>query len=126
MKLDDLKKKAEKDLHIDNSELDIKSVQLPYITGDWLKILNEEGTAGFDLSSNNIKVYKIHEFHGCYMRRIKLKQVIIPETNLKDAVLSKEQLNKIKIIPVKHFSDIIEHAFIGEGKELLIKTLKGE
>jgi len=42
MTLDDIKKKAEKDTHINPSELDVKSIQLPYITSEWLKILNEE------------------------------------------------------------------------------------
>lgn len=53
----------------------------------------------------------------------KLKQVIVPEANLKDVVLTEEQRSKIKIIPAKHFSDIIEHVF-GEGKELLIEEMR--
>lgn len=56
MLLADIKIKAEKDLHIDASELDLKSVTLPYITGDWLKILNEEALKLKKISAEHDKL----------------------------------------------------------------------
>ena len=53
------------------------------------------------------------------------KEVILPKSNLGDVVLSKEKLNKIKIIPVSTLSDVIENAFVkSTNKTKLLTSLK--
>ncbi len=37
-----------------------------------------------------------------------LKKVIIPESNVKDIQIEKEQLDKIKIVPVKHIGEVLK------------------
>ena len=49
-----------------------------------------------------------------------LKQVIVPKKNYNDLVLSKEQLEKIKIIPVERFSEVLKNALIWEGKNKIV------
>ena len=51
-----------------------------------------------------------------------LKQVIVPEVNLNDIVLSRN--SKIKIIPVKNIADVLKHALIWKGKEKILKSLQ--
>jgi len=46
-----------------------------------------------------------------------IKQVIIPKTNEKDLVLSKEQLEKIKIIPVNTIYEVWKYALVWEAKD---------
>ena len=54
-----------------------------------------------------------------------LKQVIIPKSNEKDIVLSKENLEKIKIISVTNIKEALKHALVWKGKhKLLDKILK--
>ncbi|MCR4335683.1 MAG: ATP-dependent protease LonB [archaeon] len=53
------------------------------------------------------------------------KEVIIPYSNLADVVLSEERLKKVKIIPVKNLSEVLEHAFVkGAEKTKLLTSLK--
>ena len=55
----------------------------------------------------------------------KIKKVIIPYSNKDDVVLSKKDLNKIEIVPVKTIYEVIEHSLKdGKKKEELIKKLK--
>jgi ATP-dependent Lon protease len=44
-----------------------------------------------------------------------MKRVIVPETNLKDIIINKEKLSKIKIIPVKTIKEVIKESL--EKKE---------
>ncbi len=53
-----------------------------------------------------------------------IEEIIIPYSNEKDIVLSKEAESKIKIIPVKNIKDVIEHAFIGNKKQLIFEKFK--
>jgi ATP-dependent Lon protease len=54
----------------------------------------------------------------------KIKTVLIPYTNKDDVVLSKEDLKKIEIIPVKTIKDVIKEAFDNSPqKEKLLKKL---
>ncbi len=55
-----------------------------------------------------------------------LKQVIIPKSNEQDLVLSKEQLNKIKVIPVSRIGEVWEHALVWNSvnKKILEKLKK--
>jgi len=50
-----------------------------------------------------------------------IKQVIVPKSNLNDIVLSKEKLNKIKIIPVEHISEVLKSALDWTGKKDILK-----
>ncbi|MFA4887439.1 MAG: ATP-dependent protease LonB, partial [Candidatus Nanoarchaeia archaeon] len=56
-----------------------------------------------------------------------LKEVIIPKSNEKDLVLSKEQLQKIKVIPVLRIEEVWEQAMVWKGskKKILAKLKKG-
>lgn len=40
-----------------------------------------------------------------------LKRVLVPESNMRDVVLSKSQQSQIKIIPVRNISDVLKSAF---------------
>jgi len=42
MNIDQLKEKAKKDLAIDTSNLDVCSVRIPYVSGEWMNFLNDE------------------------------------------------------------------------------------
>ncbi|MFH1391747.1 MAG: ATP-dependent protease LonB [Candidatus Diapherotrites archaeon] len=53
------------------------------------------------------------------------KEVIIPHSNLADVVLSDEKLKKVKIIPVKNLSEVLEYAFVkSTAKTKLLTSLK--
>ena len=49
-----------------------------------------------------------------------IKRVIVPESNMKDIILSKERLSKIKIIPVNTIKDVIKEALDMKGKKLTL------
>ncbi len=53
-----------------------------------------------------------------------LKNVIVPKSNEKDVILSKEQKEKIKIIPVSNIIEVIEQAFDWKNNKRLLQTLK--
>ena len=46
-----------------------------------------------------------------------IKTVIVPSTNLQDIIIDKEQLSRIKIIPVDTIEQVLEHALDWEGKK---------
>lgn len=53
------------------------------------------------------------------------KEVIIPKANWEDIVLPKEELKKIKIIPVSSLSEVLDNAFMkSEKKTRLLGNLK--
>jgi len=52
-----------------------------------------------------------------------IKKVIIPQTNLKDVVLSKENMKKIEIIPVNTIQEVLKNALDWSGKKDLLKKL---
>ncbi len=52
-----------------------------------------------------------------------LRQVIVPNSNLKDVVLSNGKTN-IELIPVKTITEVLEHALDWAGNEELLKQLK--
>ncbi len=53
------------------------------------------------------------------------KEVIIPRANYQDIVLPKEELKKIKIIPVSNLSEVLDNAFIKSDKKTkLLNSLK--
>ncbi len=53
-----------------------------------------------------------------------IKNVIIPKSNEKDVILSKEKLKNIKIIPVTNVKEVLREALIWKGKESIFKKLK--
>jgi len=53
-----------------------------------------------------------------------IKRVIIPKTNENDLILSKEQKEKIKIIPAETIKDVLKEALIWKGKESILKKIK--
>jgi ATP-dependent Lon protease len=66
-----------------------------------------------------------------------IKTVIVPKSNLQDIVLDKEQLSKVKIVPVESIEQVLEHAlewdgnkrikemiFNGKGKKSIINKKK--
>lgn len=52
-----------------------------------------------------------------------LKRVIIPEENMKDVLLEDKYVNKIEVIPVATFNDVLSHALVGASKEGLLRKL---
>lgn len=52
-----------------------------------------------------------------------IKRVIIPESNKKDIMLSKDILKKIKVIPTKRIEEVFKEALVWKGKERLLKRL---
>ena len=52
-----------------------------------------------------------------------IKKVIIPQTNLKDVVLSQENKKKIEVIPVNTIQEVLKHALDWSGKKDLLKKL---
>ncbi len=49
-----------------------------------------------------------------------IKRVIVPESNMKDIILDKKQLSKIKIIPVNTIKEVIKEAIDIKGKKLTL------
>ncbi len=52
-----------------------------------------------------------------------IKQVIVPQSNLQDIVLSKETLSKIKVVPVENIAQVLKHALDWRGKEAILKKI---
>lgn len=53
-----------------------------------------------------------------------IKRVIVPKTNEKDIILSPEDVNKIKIIPVSTIQEVLEEALDWKGKEEILNKIK--
>ena len=52
-----------------------------------------------------------------------IKRVIIPKTNEKDVLISKEVLKDLKIIPVSTIQEVLKEALIWKGKEKILKQI---
>ncbi|MGB9634912.1 MAG: S16 family serine protease, partial [Candidatus Micrarchaeia archaeon] len=53
-----------------------------------------------------------------------MREVIIPFSNREDVVLSKKKLKKVRIIPVKTFKEVLQHALRNSAKkQALLKML---
>ncbi len=52
-----------------------------------------------------------------------IKRVIVPKSNLQDIIIDKDQLKKIKIIPVEHIKDVLKEALIWNGKQNILKKI---
>jgi len=55
-----------------------------------------------------------------------IEYALVPKSNMEDIVIRKEVLKKIKIIPVKSITEVLEYALIWKGKEKIIKTIKSK
>ncbi len=53
-----------------------------------------------------------------------IEKVIVPRSNLKDIVVDKEKLRKIKIIPVSHVVEVLEEALDWKGKKDVLRRIK--
>lgn len=105
MNLDSLKTKADKDTKIDVESLDLKSIQLPYITSDWLKILNAEALhlKKLDADHNQLRGQKFHFFKNNYNVIIKsssdVNEYIRADDEFKKSLLTLQyQEEKVKFI----------------------------
>ncbi|MBI2106056.1 ATP-dependent protease LonB [Candidatus Woesearchaeota archaeon] len=55
-----------------------------------------------------------------------IKNLIVPKSNEKDIILSKENQAKINIIPVTRIEEVLKHALDWKGKEKILRKLNGE
>lgn len=53
-----------------------------------------------------------------------IKNVIIPKTNEKDIIISKENLKKINIMPVSTIYEVLENSLDWKGKEAVLKQIR--
>ncbi len=53
-----------------------------------------------------------------------IKCAIVPKANMEDIIISKDRLDKIKIIPVENIIQVLTHALNWEGKEKVLKAIK--
>lgn len=52
-----------------------------------------------------------------------IKNVIVPESNLKDIVIDKEKLSQIRIIPVQRIEDVLKESLVWKGKEAILNKI---
>ncbi|MFW6013728.1 MAG: ATP-dependent protease LonB [Nanoarchaeota archaeon] len=53
-----------------------------------------------------------------------IKHVIVPKSNLKDIIISKERLKKINIIPVGNIVEVLENAIDWKGHEKILEKIR--
>lgn len=55
-----------------------------------------------------------------------IKNIIVPRSNVKDIIISKDKLKKIKIIPVDNISQVLKESLDWKGKQAILrKIVKG-
>ncbi len=52
-----------------------------------------------------------------------VKNVIVPKTNLKDIIIDKDKMNKIKIIPVETIQDVLKVVLDWNGKQKILRQI---
>lgn len=52
-----------------------------------------------------------------------IKNIIVPESNLRDIVVDKKELSKVKIIPVHRIEDVLKEALVWKGKENILRKI---
>ena len=52
-----------------------------------------------------------------------IKNVIVPKTNLKDIIIDKDKINKIKIIPVETITDVLKVVLDWTGKQKILRQI---
>jgi len=55
-----------------------------------------------------------------------IKRAIIPQSNLKDVILSPQDRKKIKLIPVTTIQQVLKEALVWKGKESILKKIKSQ
>jgi Lon-like ATP-dependent protease len=53
-----------------------------------------------------------------------IKTVLVPHTNMKDIVLSDKMKKQVKLIPVEHITDVLEHAMVWSKKKKILTSIK--
>lgn len=53
-----------------------------------------------------------------------IKNIIVPKTNMKDIIVDKEQLSKVKIIPVENITEVLKEVLDWKGKEDILKKIE--
>ncbi|NOZ81177.1 MAG: ATP-dependent protease LonB [DPANN group archaeon] len=53
-----------------------------------------------------------------------IEKVIVPQANLRDIILPKEMVGKIKIVPVETIAQVLEETLDWKGKESVLKKIK--
>ncbi|MBI2660565.1 ATP-dependent protease LonB [Candidatus Woesearchaeota archaeon] len=52
-----------------------------------------------------------------------IKNVVVPKTNLKDIIIDKDKINKIKIIPVETIQDVLKVVLDWSGRQRLLRQI---
>jgi ATP-dependent Lon protease len=55
-----------------------------------------------------------------------IKNVIVPQSNMQDIVVSAQQLKKVNIIPVAMIEEVLEEVLDWKGKHAILKKIKGK
>jgi len=55
-----------------------------------------------------------------------IKKILVPKTNLKDIVVDKSKLSKIKIVPVENIVEVLREALDWKGNKALLKKISLE
>jgi len=55
-----------------------------------------------------------------------IKTIIVPKSNLRDIIIEKERLGKVKIIPVSTIEEVLEHALDWSGKKKIKEMIIGK
>ncbi len=55
-----------------------------------------------------------------------VESIIVPKSNMRDIVVPKEKLSKIKIIPVETINEVLKEALDWKGKEDILKLLSND
>ncbi|MFW6230592.1 MAG: ATP-dependent protease LonB [Nanoarchaeota archaeon] len=53
-----------------------------------------------------------------------VKNIIVPESNMKDIVIDQKLLKTVKVIPVKHVKEVLENALDWKGKTSILNAIK--
>ncbi len=53
-----------------------------------------------------------------------IKNVIVPKSNMKDIIIKKERLSKIKVIPVETIDQVLKEALDWKGKKDILKKIQ--
>ncbi|MBD3355400.1 ATP-dependent protease LonB [Candidatus Woesearchaeota archaeon] len=52
-----------------------------------------------------------------------IKRIIVPKSNIKDIIVDKKKLKKIKIIPVEYITEVLKEALDWKGKKDILKRI---
>ncbi|MCK4521506.1 MAG: ATP-dependent protease LonB [Nanoarchaeota archaeon] len=52
-----------------------------------------------------------------------IKNVIVPKSNIKDIIIDRNELKKIKIIPVEKISEVLKESMVWKGKEKILRKI---